>query len=191
MDEIPINIDKKICKEDAFNVLDRIIGFINTCDNKTSIILGIIGVMLSIFFTSDSIKELQIIIISALESSKFKDYIYLFFLVLFSICLGYGIFKLISSLFARINGLDIKEESLDLDSKIFFRHIAKNNSYKEYKQKMTKCSQEKFVNDIISQIYINSKICSKKYNDYNQGLIIISLGFVGFILTLFIGSIIY
>ncbi len=191
MEENYVNIDRKINKDDALNILDRIIGFVNSCDNKASIILGIVGVMLSIIFASDSIKELKNIIKSVLQSSNFIDYFYLFFLVLFSICLGYGIFKLVLSLFARTNSLNMNHELLDLDSKLYFCHISKNNTYKQYKKKMLECNREDFLNDVLSQIYINSKICSRKYDNYNQGLIMTLVGFIGFILSWFIGSIIY
>ncbi|MFW6016467.1 MAG: Pycsar system effector family protein [bacterium] len=181
-------IDMQICKEDALNILDRIIGFINNCDNKTSIILGIVGVMLSIIFTSNSVNELQSIIRIAIRSS---NYIYLILLVLFIICLVCGIFYLVFSLFARTNCSSLNQKCLDLNSKLFFHHISNNNSFKEYKEKVLKCSKDEFINEIISQIYINSKICSKKYNYYNRGLILISVSFIGFALVWLIGTIIY
>lgn len=46
------------------------------------------------------------------------------------------------------------EDGLDGDSKIFFEHIQKSN-YLGYKDKLLATTEEAFLNDVISQIYIN------------------------------------
>ncbi len=176
-----------ISKKDAIDILDRIIGFINSCDNKASIILGVLGVILTIIFLSDGIKELKNRIQWTIQAVNIFNVIYLFILFCSFLILFYGIYKLVIVLRAKIDCLEFKQEQLDLDSKIFFNDISRNKTYKEYKQKLQKLNEDDMFNDIISQIYINSKICKTKYDNYNIGLSASIFGLFLFMLTWGIG----
>ncbi|MGI6252280.1 MAG: hypothetical protein ACOYJV_02480, partial [Aminivibrio sp.] len=48
-----------IKKEDAIDILDRIIGFVNNCDSKSSIILGVFGAVITLVFSTDGIAEIR------------------------------------------------------------------------------------------------------------------------------------
>lgn len=51
-----LNIDEQI--EEARLLLERVNNWINSCDSKASIILALIGVLLTIIFTSDSLSAM-------------------------------------------------------------------------------------------------------------------------------------
>jgi hypothetical protein len=103
----------------------------------------------------------------------------------------FGFFELISVLIASINSKDFKQRQLTTNSKIFFGSIAKQNSYEEFKNDYIKMSLSKKLNDLLSQIYINSKIADEKYEKYNCGLKWTIIGFACFIILFVIGFFIY
>jgi len=175
-------------KDTAFNILDRIIGFINNCDNKASVVLGIWGVALVILFTNEGITNLKNIILTIFEINSFVTAIFFVLLICFVGLFVAGIIKLISVLFATTN--HETEEELECDSKIYYGDI-KKKTYKQYKEKMVSSSEEELLNDIISQIHINSHICSNKFLRYNQGIKLSFIGFIGFITLWFIGNFIF
>lgn len=71
-------------------------------------------------------------------------------------------------LIAKIDCTEMKEESLELDSKVYFENISKNNTYKGYKEKLYSLDEVSLMNDLTSQIYINSCICTAKFKRYNS-----------------------
>ena len=60
--------EKYLKKEDLYHILDTINMWINNCDTKASIILGIIGVVFSIVFSSDYIRIVKRILEKSLSS---------------------------------------------------------------------------------------------------------------------------
>ena len=66
--------------EIATQTLERNIGFINNCDNKTSIVLAVIGVLLPIILTSDALKKIYEIIKTCIAQKTCCCILYLIFL---------------------------------------------------------------------------------------------------------------
>lgn len=192
-----MNTEKKIKSkslilvEEAKDTLDRTISFVNNCDSKASIMLGIIGVALAIIFTSDSLQEFRRITQIMLEFNNCRD-VFFFILGLVSIALvGLGLGLLIFSLFAKIDCKDYDQSSLNLTSSIYFENIAGCGNFEQYKERFMTTTQENYLNDLLSQIYLNSCICTKKFKRYNLGVIYSMCGLFFFILVVTIGSIIY
>ena len=75
--------------EIAQDTLDRIIGFINTCDTKVSIILAIFGIIITIIFTGNInvIENLKNII----NNSKNIKYLPIFLLLISIVIFLYGL----------------------------------------------------------------------------------------------------
>lgn len=95
-----------------------------------------------------------------------------------------GLVLIISVLLARVN-------NSQNDSKIYFVDIASNNDCNIYKRKLMKQTDADEIQDLINQIYINSKICTKKYKRYNIGVVLALTG-IGLITVLFImGVLVY
>ncbi len=74
------------------------------------------------------------------------------------------------------------------DSLYFFEAIAKS-TFPEYKEKVAKRIEEDDINDIMSQIFINAKICTIKYSLYKKGIKFSFLGIAGILILYVIGII--
>lgn len=175
-------------KSDALDILDRTIDFIRNCDNKASIFLGIFGVILTIVLTTDGLNNLMSIIQAVFKQKSFCKVLYLLMISGTAITTMIGLSQVV-----RVLGVQVdfsSEEGLDGDSKIFFEHISKNK-FSCYKKKFLTATEDEFLNDIISQIYINSCICRNKYRYYKFGLKWTLIGFCGFIVLWAIGVVIF
>lgn len=175
-------------KEEYLGILDRIIIFINNCDNKASIILGIYGVFGGILLTSNLFYNF----IKNLFLLKFDNYllIYIFLLLIASLLFIWGIIRLFLVLYAKIDTKVYAEKGLVTNSKIFYGTIS-NYSFQEYKLKISNLTEEEFKDDILSQIYIDSKICIKKFQNYNKGLKCSFLGLISFLILIIFGVVIF
>ena len=183
--------DIGINKNDALNSLDRIISFINICDNKASIMLGVFGVIITLICTTGAINEIIRILDAATKSTLFYNIIYTTLLLASIAAIFIGLYKFISVLLAKTKTNDIKQNGIDLDSKIYFGHIAKTKSYEQYKKKVLSCDYDAFINDITSQIYINALICDSKFKKYNLGFMFSATGLVSFLFLWILGYYIY
>jgi hypothetical protein len=180
-----------LTKDEALETLNRTIGFVNNCDSKSSVILGIFGVMITILFSGEGINGLKFIIKSAITEGTTCGAFYFILLFIAFATLGYGNYKLLMVLFANTNCGDKNQDGLESDSKIFFGSISKNVNFKQYKEKLYTYSEEDYLNDIISQIYINSIICNEKFENYKRGMKISIIGFLAFVFIWGLGIIVY
>lgn len=92
-------------------------------------------------------------------------------------------------LIGKINNEKFKDIDLNTKSVIYFNNIANNTSFNQYKNRIINYTEDEFLNDIISQIYINSVICNLKFKNYNQGIYLSFIGFIGFIIFFIAGTI--
>lgn len=175
--------------EIATQTLDRNIGFVTNCDNKTSIVLATFGVLLAIILTNEGLSKIYSILKACIEIKTFCSILYLicFAGVLFVMVLG--MINLGSVLVAKTSEKAIGRH--DENSRIFFAGIRKSGSCNTYNQRFYTMSKEDLLNDLIEQIYINADIASTKYARYNLGLKRTIIGFVLFVALLLIGIYIY
>jgi len=175
-------------KTDLIDILDRTIGFIRNCDNKAAIFLGTVGVILTIVLTTDGLSSLLSIINSAIKQKSFFAILYLLTMFCAIISILFGLSQMIKVLDATI-GFPSKA-GLEENSVIFFEPIS-NNKYLEYKKRIYRTTEEEFLNDITSEIYINACICSGKYKNYKHGLRWTLCGFCVFMVFWAIGTIFF
>ena len=163
--------DKKEELEYALKILDRTDSWINSCDNKLSILVGVCGVVLTLFITTDSISRAYGFLKAVLFDVK-NLYSYLFLASTAILVVTYGVtcYHVINSVIARVNVKKYSQEKMADKSNIFFGSIA-NRKYSEYKTSISKSTDEDKLDDVLSQIYINSVIAQKKYDQYNKSLI--------------------
>lgn len=181
------DLDFKI--EIATQTLDRNIGFITSCDNKTSIVLASFGALLAIIFTNEGLNKVFNILKACIA---IKTICNMFYLICFSgsiFLMGLGMFNLGSVLVAKISDGAVAKR--DGQSCLFFVGIRKSGDCKTYSQRFYEMSKEDFLNDLIEQIYINADIASVKYTTYNIGLRRTIIGFILFIVLLLIGIYVY
>ncbi len=170
-----VSDDNNIDKEDLKFTLEEVNSWINNCDQKASILLSVMGVAITLLLTSDFIKFLRnyifepfVLYISAKGEFQFSwDRFTVFFLLLIAAStLVMSCCYLFRAIKANIDYKKLFDEnpSIEKTSRIFFGSISKI-SYEEFKKVAIK--QEE---DLKSQIYVNSKIATEKYNNYNKGL---------------------
>ena len=175
--------------EIATQTLDRNIGFVTNCDNKTSIFLASFGVLLAIILTNEGLNEIYSIVKTCIAMKTFCSIVYLLCLAGAIFVMVLGMFNLGSVLVAKTSeeAIGRKNES----SRIFFAGIRKNGDYKTYNQIFLAMDRESLLNDLTEQIYINADIASTKYASYNRGLRCTAIGFLSFVALLLIGFYIY
>lgn len=151
--------------------LDRVNMWIGNCDQKASFILAIIGVVLSIFFTSDSFvfikSDIVSPIISALKNSTSICFLTIFeailLLMLFALLI-ISVFRMIFALRAKTDLKKLSQPGMESNSMLHYQTIA-NMSYQEF------CEKEVHIhNDLRSQFYVNSCICTSKFENYKKGV---------------------
>ena len=154
----------------AETTLNRIIGFINNSESKTGITLTMVGVVLAIITTLGG----ESIMGMFSETWHSPSIAAVFIVVIFFVFLAanlIGICLLMKVLVPDLGSEGYETEGFESDSKIFFGKISSNNeTYSQYEEKMLNYSSEDYLNDLWSQIYINSKICLRKFNNFNIGL---------------------
>ena len=180
------NIDYQI--EITTQTLERNLGFISNCDNKASIILTAVGVLLTIILTSEGLASIKDILKKSLSQITFLNFIYMFVFFSSVIILLSGILFLISVLIARSG---ISETKGSKNSLIFFGGINSFNKIANYEKAIKKMDKKDLLDDLISQIYINSKISTKKYRRYNLGLKFTVIRFFLFIIVILCAHYIY
>lgn len=187
MTERQEHIQTKITKEEAIGILDRTINFVQSCDSKASAILGVLGVAFTIALTTDGLNSLIQIVRTAANQKTFWGISFLIIFLGSIFTIIFGLSRIAKVLRAEICFL--QEEGIDNDSKMFFESVSKNNDYLSYKHKLVNMSEDEFLNDVISQIYINSCICSRKYKNYVCGFKWLLVGFSAFLFLWVIGTI--
>lgn len=170
-----VSDDNNIDKEDLKFTLEEVNSWINNCDQKASILLSVMGVAITLLLTSDFIKFLRnyifepfVLHISVKGEFQFSwgRFTVFFLLLIAASTLVMSCSYLFRTIKANIDYKKLFDEnpSLEKTSRIFFGSIGKV-SYEEFKKLRIK--QEE---DLKSQIYVNSKIATEKYNNYNKSL---------------------
>lgn len=94
--------------------------------------------------------------------------------------LCYGIARLILTLVARIDANVFRQPGLITDSVLFFGSISNRASYQIFQNDILSIKKEDYLKDLLSQIYINSKIANEKHVNYNEGIKWTIIGFIAF-----------
>ena len=168
-------------KEDLNQVLDRVTAWIENCDNKASIILGCLGVIVGILFGTDYISKFLKILAYMTDEISFGKAIFLILFVIATLSFIAGAALLVMVLLAKTTTKDFDNKGIKKDSILFFSNISSNKKLTDYRRKLANCSDNDYCDDIASQIYVCSLICTKKFARYKAGLIstVISLLFIG------------
>ena len=188
------NNDLKVTKEDAYKTLERTIAFNNNCDSKATTILTIYGVLITVSLSSDSVKTIKNIVKTACSNFIWYNVVYLLCFGVSVLAFIAGMFCIMSVLLSKTDCEEYSQDELNLNSIIYFGDIAnskKNPDYGQYKQKVMRTTEEDILNDIISQVYLNSKICKKKFTNYKYGFLISIIGLIASVILGIIGYLLY
>lgn len=183
-------MESKRTREELTDILDRNTAWIENCDSKTSIILAGFGVIVGILLATDYASKFVNIFRYMINNVSFWSVVYLIFCVFAIVLILVGCVCWLTVLFARVNLDDFSDRGIRSDSLVFFSSIAKYKTLSLYKQNLEKCEATQINDDLISQIYICSIICDKKFKYYKRGLFLASIGSLLFVTLFVIGLII-
>ena len=173
--------------------LERVINWVNNCDQKASILLTLLGVVVTIVCTSDVFDNFYNIVIAPFLTyvrtgigyfSFYRTLIaILSFISILSIALS--LIYLLATLSPKIDYDKLRKTESEMleKSNIFFGSIA-NTKYNDFN-----LSYESYFEDLRSQVYVNSLICKNKFDNYAKALkwifILFSSVFLSFLLISF------
>lgn len=163
--------------EEASKTLERVNFWINNCDTKISFSLAFAGLLLGGFFSSSIITgSLSRLIEKITNIDALKEYWEIkllegsiLVLIAFVLCLICAVTFLFRAKKGSIDPSIYKQSGLTTKSILFFGTIA-NEQYQDFKQQYTTITPADLQNDYLSQVYINSKICQRKFHLYNKGV---------------------
>lgn len=171
--------------QDLESRLARIVEWVRTCDTKTSFMLAIVGVMFPLVLQSKLLQDDMIAAFNQMHCNAdccidlFCNFLFVVFVMGLGVMLLMSCKKFLNVLFAkrteslneRIIGSDKDtiDKSVFKDSLLHFHHIS-TLPYEEFKSKIDAETKNGLREDLLSQIYINSRRCDEKYTDYNDGV---------------------
>lgn len=151
-------------KEDALNTIDRNTTWINTADNKSSILLGILSVLFGGTLINQDIELVQEIILNGTLDKK----ILALFISLFAMILLISVLLTFIFLIAVILSRTSSKIDKPVKRVTYFNDITRYR-YEEFTDEISKIKEEELLQDLISQVYITSSIASKKYKLLSKG----------------------
>jgi len=181
-------MEEKIKK--SLNKLDNVNYWISNSDTKSAFLLTLLGVILTIIFTSDIGAEMiRAFYCKNITATSYQCINYSFriiFVIAFFAGLFFTFYCIYKTLRARIDTKKYKQDGLMTESNIFFGTISLK-SFSVFEQSTNGETDDEYLKDINSQIFINSQIANLKFKYYNKSLIsmLITLGcFLVFIITI-------
>ncbi len=179
-------------RDEMVEILDRNTAWIENCDNKASIILGVIGVVAGIFLATDYVEKLYDIILFMTSKEHLSIWSMLYILVIAASVVGMvvGCLFLIDVLVPRYRIDEYQKRGITQDSVIHYASIAKHKTFTKFRNKLIRLSDESMIEDIAEQIYICAIICENKFAAYKKGLLICVFSFFLFTFMTILGFII-
>lgn len=162
-------------KDDLQHTYDTVNSWVNNCDQKAGILLTVVGVAMTILATSDFLKYLRNYIFVPFVKywseeteltfswSRFTVFVLLLIAAAMLIASCVYLFKAIS---ADINYRKMRDENPGMVKKsyVFFGSI-NGMTFDDFKME-----EVDYMDDLRSQIYVNSKIATAKFKNYSEGL---------------------
>lgn len=184
-------MEKSKIEEVLKETLDRIQFWIGNVDAKISFLLSLSGIILGFIFASETIDN----IIKGyfnLDVTGLRIWIAIIngiILIGSVFYISKAIIHFLIALKGRIDPKEYRQYKVEVKSLIFWRSIADINQYVDYKKRVDSLDEETMINDLQSQVYINSKITKEKFIIYNKGVRFLSVGIVLLIVFKIIGYI--
>ena len=178
----------KLEKDDLNQILDRNVAWIENCDSKASIMLGALGVAVSVMFAVDYATIILNVIQEKWLNISFGNAVFLLLAILSLMTLLYGGYKLIKTLTPKVDMENLgADEKICSNSIIHFSAISIHPNYTKFLDVLKESNDADYLNDISSQIYICAKICDLKFKNYKSGLYFSIGGLLSFIIIITIG----
>lgn len=151
--------------------LDRTNMWISNCDQKASFLLALVGVVITVIFTSGvTPRIIQTLVNPFIDYCKDGVGSFCFWRTMDALLLVSGLVLIFLSmshlllcLMAKTDYSKFQQPGMEQKSHLFFGHIA-SMTYDEF----CHTDVDKY-NDLRSQVYTNSVICSDKFKNYRKG----------------------
>lgn len=174
-----MNKDNKASKEDAYKNLELVNSWINNIDLKASFILAFLGILLGNILNLNNIEILKKFVTVPINTMSLIEILRIIVIILLLVSSMISTVLLILTLVARTKINDIPR------SNYFFGNIA-NMDRKEFLMNFERMNEKTIKNEILNQVYVNSKICNYKSKLYNKSinymLVTVILTFINYIL---------
>lgn len=144
-------------KEDALKSLELVISWVNNIDAKASYILAVAGVMIGYVLVQDVIAidaATGQVIAQTTKIAPLRVILYIFCMLSFILPI-----------------LTLRARTKSIESSNFFFSTIENRRKMDFIAEFKQMSENESLDDILAQVHINSKICSKKVKLYNWGLV--------------------
>lgn len=162
-------------KEELKYTLDTVNSWVNNCDQKAGILLTVVGVAITVIMASDFVKYLRRYIFAPfvdycqgneLLSFSCGRFLVFVLLVVVGVMLTITFYYLLKAISANIDYKKMYDDNpgLEKTSYIFYGTIS-SMKYDEFRKRGIK-----FEDDLKSQIYVNSRIATAKFLNYNEGM---------------------
>lgn len=157
------NYDKR--KEDGYKSLELINNWIANVDTKISFTLAFIGILLG-FILSNGTPTAYTTLFTNIEASSVSCCNIVSVIMITSLFLSSFIcvIYLIKGLTATVNTSDTNKHSM-----FFFGAVA-STSLSDYNEKFVELKDKDILNDLVEQVHTNSRICNKKFANYNKSI---------------------
>ena len=170
-------------KEDAIKTLEIVNSWTSNCDTKVEITLGGFAILSGFLLSSDFVQKFLGIVQRALAVPvSVCNIVYVMLLFASIVVALIGVYNLVMVLFPTI---------VKADSIMFFASVARFNGLEEYLTKAKETKEDELMDDILTQIYHASCICSKKFERQKKGLRLLLIGTMAFVIVFLIGVFIY
>lgn len=178
--------------DEMVEILDRNTAWIENCDNKASIILGVIGVVAGIFLATDYVGKLYSIILFMISKEHLSIWsiLYVFIMAVSVVGMVIGCLFLINVLLPRFRMEEYQKRGITSESVVHYASIAKHKTFTKFRNKLIKLSDEAMMEDLAEQIYICAIICENKFAAYKKGLLTCVFSFLLFVFLAILGFII-
>lgn len=169
--------DNNYTIEYATEALNRNIGWINSADNKASILIAVVGFIFggsSLLINTEKVFKL-------FENGDFSDKVISIFLMLlfclFSVAFILTLVNIFKTLLIRV----IKSKSTDIDNIHFFKDISKM-TYENYIDKINKITKKDVLNELLAQIYETARIANIKHLNLHYSYKNLTFAIVAFLI---------
>jgi len=159
------------------DLLEMMIRYRTTCDDKASIIIAVFGVMVSVLLMAGGTETIQMIR-SLAGSSDVLSFLIIAAMISSAVLLITGFFYLVITVIPKMDVEELKEEEkdgLNLEAGLYFKNIDVMR-YKKFSTQFNDREHEEYLNDVLSEVYITAKACTRKYHSFKLGVIIGGLG---------------
>lgn len=175
--------------EKSLKKLEFINQWISNCDTKSSFVMTFFGIIITIIFTSnignEMIQSISFSKANEIDWKSVRRFITLLITISFFISAVITLYNIYLTLIGRIDSKIYSQEKLNVNSNIFFGGISEK-TFKDFETETNGENDDKYLNDINSQIFINSNIVNEKFKHYNRSLLWLLVTFGLFLIYILI-----